>query len=64
MINQIHPIRQAPSESSPFNKEFAKVRRIQAKLQGRIIDSTEMPDGLFWNPLMSGPYLAPITRRI
>jgi hypothetical protein len=58
MKNQFSPLRSSPT----LNKSLIAARRIQAKLNGRIIDAAPLGNGLFWSPVASGPYLYPITR--
>ena len=63
MINQIAPIAQA-SPANQHNRDFAKARLIQAKLNGRVIDAAEIDYGYLWSPLTAGPYLVPVLKWI
>lgn len=60
MIHQIAPIPQVKSPVTPINKDFAKARLIQARINGRVIDAAEIDHGYLWSPLTSGPYLVPV----
>lgn len=63
MINQVSPIPQV-NTSNQLNKDFAKARLIQAKLNGRVIDAAEIDYGYLWSPLTAGPYLVPVLKWI
>ncbi len=64
MIHQISPVKTKTQPLPQFNKGLTQVRRIQAKLNGRIIDAVPLEDGVFWSPITSGPYLVPVTRYV
>jgi hypothetical protein len=61
MINQIQSLRrEARPATFPASREVARIRRGQTRSDTAV----RTPHGLFWNPLMTGSYLSPITRRI
>jgi hypothetical protein len=58
MITQTQPIK---SETFPkINRGLIQARHIQARLHGRV--SQPAPDGISWSPVISGPFLVPVTR--
>ncbi len=62
MIYQFVPIHTHTSSLAALNTDLIKVRRLQAKLNGRILDAAPIGGGLFWSPLVAGPYLTPAPR--
>jgi hypothetical protein len=62
MISQLMPINSKTQPLSGLNTDLIMVRRIQAKLNGRILDAAPVGDGQFWSPLAVGPYLTPVQR--
>ena len=40
-----------------FNRAFANVRRIQARINGRLFETVSLGRGLIWSPVTSGSYL-------
>jgi len=64
MIHQIESVKTRTEALPKINKGLIQVRRIQAKLNGRILDAAPVGDGQFWSPLTVGPYLTPVSRRI
>lgn len=64
MIYQIAPVKTKTGSLPTINKGLSQVRKIQAQLNGRILDAVPLDNGQFWSPITAGPYLVPVSRWI
>jgi hypothetical protein len=64
MIYQISDVKSKTEPLPKINRGLIQARHIQAQLKERIIKEALPDRGLIWSPMISGPYLVPITRWI